>query len=89
MTNAMTVDATKQGEALSKFLFNPLIESIEDNVIEVNHNAVKAEKEINAAEKKTRSTSRKLYWMFFLLLIVIIAIIIIIILILVPDDKKV
>jgi t-SNARE complex subunit (syntaxin) len=52
-----------------------LIGKLEDHVVEIKDNAIKAEKEINEAEKDTRRITRKLVYLFIFVAIVVVAII--------------
>jgi t-SNARE complex subunit (syntaxin) len=57
-------------------------------VIDVKLNANQAENEIRDAEKMTKSSSRKIFWLSMILLFVIISLIVIVVLLLMPGDKK-
>jgi len=47
------------------------LRSIENNIIEVKDNAVRAEGEIIEAEQMTRSTSRKVCWLTIIIVLVV------------------
>jgi t-SNARE complex subunit (syntaxin) len=79
MTVAMSVEVNKQSGALG---------TLEDNIIDVKVNALKAEADIKEAEKMTRSTKRKIMWLFLCLCIVIIAIIAILLCVFLPKSDS-
>lgn len=81
ITNQMTLTVKEQGEALG---------GIEENIIVTKDNVIKAEKEISEAEKISRRTNRRIFWLFIILCIIVVSIIVIIVLIFLPnsDNKK-
>jgi t-SNARE complex subunit (syntaxin) len=75
MTEHMALTVKEQGEAFGK---------LEDHVEEARDNALKAENEINKAEKDTRRMSRKLLWLFLGVAFVVVSIVVVLLTILLP-----
>lgn len=64
------------------------LDQLEDHVVHVKSNAIKAESEIKSAEKDTRSISRKLFWLFMIICFVVVSIVLVMLMIFLPDSKK-
>ena len=80
ISKALTIEVKRQDECLG---------GIEDNVIMTKDNAIRAEKEITDAERISRRSSRKIFWLFIILCLLSVSIIMIVIFIFLPaDDKK-